>query len=174
MMSYSKKDIAALALIEPVKANNNYIDTDALVHRAHVLRSEYFAAQVAALYDNTVGKYLRHRDIEAARNSLYAMSDRELHDIGITRSEIDRAVEGKTEMETVKKSGFWKSLAGKFIEAQKARAAYVHLMAMNTRELADIGLTRGEIAAAVNGNKKALANDNLAQPSNNNDHRRAV
>jgi hypothetical protein len=62
----------------------------------------------------------------------------------------------------------------KFIEAQKARAAYVHLMAMDARQLADIGLTRGDVAAAINGNKERLANDNMTQPGNNNDHRRAV
>ena len=173
MLSYSKNEIEALALIEPVEANNNNFDTNIYVHRAHQLRSEYLVEKLAALYDGTVGRYRRHRALEAAKDSLYAMSGRELHDIGITRSEIDRAVEGKTEMETVKKTGFWKSLAEKFIEAQKARAAYVHLMAMDTRQLADIGLTRGDIEAAVHGDMERLANDNQAQPSNNNDHRRA-
>ena len=47
-------------------------------------------------------------------------------------------------------------------------------MAMNSRELADIGLSRGEIEAAVNGKLQLRANDNVALPANLNDHRKAV
>ena len=174
MISYGKKEMEALALIEPINANNIAIDTEKYVRKAHELRSEFLADTLQKMYRGTVGKYRQHRKLEAAKNALYAMSDRELNDIGIIRSEIDQAVEGKREMEATKKTGFWQNLMNKFVEAQKARAAYVHLMAMDSRQLADIGLTRGEIEVAVNGNKKDRANDNLAQPINTNDHRKAV
>ncbi len=173
MISYGKQEIEALAMIEPVNTNNTHIDTERYVRKAHELRSEFIAEKLSALYQVTVGKYLRNRELAAAKTALYGMSDRELSDIGITRSEIDRAVEGKGEMETTKKKGFWASLVTKFMEAQTSRAAYVHLMAMNSRELADIGLTRGEIEIAVRGDRAYRANDNLEWPSNTNDHRKA-
>ncbi|MZR31264.1 DUF1127 domain-containing protein [Sneathiella litorea] len=173
MISYGKKEVEALALIEPVNTNITEIDTEYYLNKARELRSKYFAEKVSALFQVTVGKYLRNREIEEAKGALYRMSDRELRDIGITRAEIDRAVEGTPELEPVKKNGFWTSFITKFLEAQTARAAYVHLMAMNSRELADIGLTRSEIEAAIKGDRKYRANDNLAQPSNTNDQRKA-
>ncbi|MFC4273463.1 DUF1127 domain-containing protein [Sneathiella chungangensis] len=174
MISYSKKEIEALAMIEPVNANSLHLDTQAYINHARKLRSEYMTKKLSDLYQAVVGKYLKNREIAAAKDALYAMSDRELQDIGISRSEIEQAVVGSKEVSEVQSKGFWKTLAEKFVEAQKARAAYVHLMAMNSRELADIGLTRGEIDAAIHSGRKGRANDNLAQPSNINDHRKAV
>jgi uncharacterized protein YjiS (DUF1127 family) len=173
MISYGKQEIEALALIEPVNTNKIRIDADAYIRRAHELRSQYFTEKLSNLYQATVGKYLRNREIQLAKNALYNMSERELKDIGITRNEIDRAVEGRKEMEASQKKGFWTTLATRFMEAQTSRAAYVHLMSMNSRELADIGLTRSEIEAAVKGHRNYRANDNLERPSNTNDHRKA-
>ncbi|MDF2367518.1 DUF1127 domain-containing protein [Sneathiella sp.] len=173
MISYGKQEIEALAMIEPVNTNTTYIDTETYVKKAHELRSLFIAEKLSNLYQATVGKYLKNRELAAAKTALYGMSDRELQDIGITRGDIDRAVEGKSEMETTKKKGFWASLATRFMEAQTSRAAYVHLMAMNSRELADIGLTRGDIETAVRGDRVYRANDNLDRPSNTNDHRKA-
>ena len=170
MMSYGKQEIEALAMIEPVNTNTGYINAEAYIRKARVLRSECMTKTMRNLYQATVGKYLRHRELEVAKEALYKMSDRELQDIGINRGDIDRAVKGNIEMDTPKKKGFWATLATKFIEAQTSRAAYVHLMAMNSRELADIGLTRSEIESAVRGSR---TNDNLVQASNTNDHRKA-
>ncbi|MEX0583586.1 MAG: DUF1127 domain-containing protein [Sneathiella sp.] len=174
MISYGKKEMEALASIEPINTNSVVVDTEKFIRKAHELRSEFMTDALWAFYQSTVGKYKHYRELEAAKTNLYAMSDRELKDIGITRSEIDRVVEGKREMKMTQKAGFWQSLLNRFVEAQKTRAAYVHLLAMDSRQLADIGLTRGEIEVAVNGNRKGRANDNLAQPSNTNGHRKAV
>jgi uncharacterized protein YjiS (DUF1127 family) len=170
MMSYGKQEIEALAMIEPVNTNTSYIDTEAYINKARVLRSQFIAKQFGNLYNATVGKYLQHRELEAAKDTLYAMSDRELRDIGINRGDIERAVKGDLDVSAPARKGFFASLVTKFIEAQTSRAAYVHLMAMNSRELADIGLTRSEIEAAVRGMR---TNDNLAHASNTNDHRKA-
>lgn len=174
MISYGKKEMEALALIEPVNINRVNIDTEAYIRKAHKLRSEFLTDLLSSFYQATVVKYRKSREIQAAKNALYTMSDHELSDIGVFRSEIEQAVAGTKKMETTVKEGFLASLVSKYVEAQKARTAYVHLMAMNSRELADIGLTRGEIAAAVNSNSIGRANDNQAQASNTNNHRQAV
>ncbi|WP_340150351.1 DUF1127 domain-containing protein [uncultured Sneathiella sp.] len=173
MISYGKKEIEALAFIEPINTNNLVIDTEKYIRNAHELRSEFLTDALRKMYRRTVGKYKEYRQLEAAKETLFAMTDRELKDIGITRSDIELAVEGRREMAMTTKTGFWRKLMNKFIEAQQARAAYVHLMAMDSRQLADIGLTRSEVEAAVNGNRNDRANDNLVRPSNTNDHRKA-
>lgn len=176
-MSYNMKDIEAVAMIRPVQSNNK-VDVDALVYRAHVLRSQYITEKLSNLYETTVGRYKKHLKVEAAKRALNAMTDRELLDIGISRGEIDFAVEGKNKpmAKTASKSkvGFFTSLGRKFMEAQKARAATAMLMAMDSRQLADIGLTRGEIEIAVKEGKAWLANDNSQPAANNNGHREAV
>lgn len=172
MLSYDKKAIEALALVEPIKStNNNHIDTEALVRRAHKLRSEFVMNTLKSAFEATVGRYEKHRNIQTAKAALYSMSDRELQDIGINRSEIDFAVTGKSA--SAPKVSLWKNLAREWVKAQKTRAGYAHLIAMDARQLADIGLTRGDIEAAVNGKLYAQANDNRTV-ANNNGQRKAV
>ncbi|WP_373087589.1 DUF1127 domain-containing protein [Sneathiella sp.] len=174
MMSYNKTDIEALALIEPVKSdNNNVVDTNAYIRRAHVMRSNYIKELLVSAYANTVGRYRKHRELKMARMSLYAMSDRELQDIGIARSEIDNAVEGYT---SEIRTPLWKTLARKWEQARKFRAGFAELVAMDARQLADIGLTRGDVEAAIAGKRNRLANDNQTAANNNsnNDRRHAV
>ena len=59
MISYGKKEMEALALIEPINANNIAIDTEKYVRKAHELRSEFLADTLQKMYRGTVGKY-RH------------------------------------------------------------------------------------------------------------------
>ncbi|USG60388.1 DUF1127 domain-containing protein [Sneathiella marina] len=172
MMNYNQKELEALAMIQPVQVNKENVNVDALIYRGHVLRSEYISNGIASLYNKVTGKFAKSRQIAAAKRSLYAMSDRELVDLGITRSEIDYAVEGRRGEKPA--PSFWASFKEKLVRAQKARAGYAQLMAMDARQLADIGLVKGDIEAAVHGNTALLANDNLAQASNNNEHRHAV
>lgn len=177
-MSYNKKDIEALAMIRPVETKSNHIEVDRYVHQAHVMRSQFVSDQITALIKLTIGKYRKHRRNEAAKQSLYAMTERELKDLGITRAEIDYVVEGRTAMKNAEKTSYisslLKSLAEKFAEAQKARAGYAQLMAMDSRQLADIGLTRGDIESAVAKGHPRTANDNRSVANNNDDHRHAV
>jgi uncharacterized protein YjiS (DUF1127 family) len=174
MMSYNQKELEALAMIQPVQVMEEKIDIDALVYNAHVLRSQYVSESVASFYKRTLGKLAKRRHIAAAKRQLHAMTDRELNDIGITRSDIDYAVEGKTAMDAKSKTTIWNRLKETFVKAQKARAGYAQLMAMDARQLADIGLVKGDIEAAVNGNIELLANDNVSKASGNNEHRHAV
>jgi uncharacterized protein YjiS (DUF1127 family) len=172
MMNYNQKELEALAMIQPVQVNKENFDVDALIYRGHVLRSEYISNGVVSLFKKVTGKFAKRLQIAAAKRSLHAMSNRELNDLGITRSEIDYAVEGK--MDAKFAPSFWTTVKAKLAHAQKARAGYAQLMAMDTRQLADIGLVKGDIEAAVHGNTAFLANDNLAHASNNNEHRLAV
>ena len=172
MMNYNQKELEALAMIQPVQVNKENVNVDALIYRGHVLRSEYISNGVASLYKKVTGKFAKRHQIAAAKRSLHAMSNLELNDLGITRSEIDYAVEGK--MATNSAPSFWTTVKAKLAQAQKARAGYAQLMAMDARQLADIGLVKGDIEAAVHGNTAFLANDNLAHASNNNEHRHAV
>ncbi|MAL80493.1 MAG: hypothetical protein CMN55_15545 [Sneathiella sp.] len=170
MTSYVAKEQNGFVQGAPVNANNDYIDEFQLTQQAYARRSRFIAEQLSGL----VAKFKKQRQATAAKAALYEMSDRELKDIGLTRAEIDQAVDGTVKSASVRGEGFWRKLGRKFIEAQQARAAYVQLMAMNSRELADIGLSRGEIEAAVNGKLQLRANDNVALPANLNDHRKAV
>lgn len=172
MMNYNQKELEALAMIQPVQVKKQDVDVDALIYRGHVLRSEYMSKSIASLYNKVTGKFAKLGQIAAAKRSLHAMSDRELNDLGITRSEIDYAVEGKLDAKVA--PSFWTVVKAKLVHAQKARAGYAQLMAMDTRQLADIGLVKGDIEAAVHGSTAFLANDNLAHASNNNESRYAV
>lgn len=177
-MSYNKKDIEALAMLRPVESNNNHINVDRHVYEAHVLRSEYISGQFAGLFSSIANKYKTYMRNQNAKQSLYAMTDRELHDLGISRSEIEMAVEGKTAEDAKQQGSFltrlFKSVAAKIAAAQKARAGYAQLMAMDARQLADIGLTRGDIEAAVNDGLPKKANDNLSAANNNSGQRHAI
>lgn len=174
MMNYNQKELEALAMIQPVQVKKENIDIDALVYNAHVLRSQYVSESIASFYKRTLGRLAKRQHNAAAKRSLHAMTDWELNDLGITRSEIDYAVEGKKAMESASKATFWGRMKDKLANAQRARAGYAQLMAMDTRQLADIGLVKGDIEAAVNGNVDLLANDNISKTSSNNEHRHAV
>ncbi len=178
MMSYNKKDIEALALLRPVESNNNHIDVDRHVYEAHVLRSEYISGQISNLFASIANKYKTYRRNQLAKQSLYAMTDRELADLGISRAEIDYVVDGKTQPEASEQGSFlaklFRSISAKIAAAQKARAGYAQLMAMDARQLADIGLTRGDIEAAVNDGLPKKANDNLSAANNNGAERHAI
>lgn len=164
MNNYSIKDIEALAQLQSGQSNNNFVNIDGLIYRAHVLRSQYITKLFSGLYNGVVGGFLKSRELAAAKRHLYAMSDHELKDLGITRSDIENAVEGVTSQDAQPKRSLlirgFKAIAAKFVQAQEARAAYAVLMAMSSRELSDIGLTRGEINTAVHGGYPRLANDN--------------
>jgi len=175
MMNYSKKDIEALAQLRAAQSNNNFVNIDGFIYRAHVLRSQYMAEMISSFFANTVGRFMKTRELAAAKSSLYAMSDHELNDLGISRAEIDAAVEGTSvEAKEAKPSfllGTLKAFAEKFVQAQKARADYALLMSMSSRELADIGLTHGDIKAAVAEGNAPFSNDNRMPASNNNEQR---
>ncbi len=177
-MSYNKKDIEALAMLRPVESNNNLIDVDRHVYEAHVLRSEYISGQISSLFASIANKFRSYRRNQLAKQSLYAMTDRELADLGISRAEIEQAVEGKSLSAAGGQDSIlaklFKAVGTKIAAAQKARAGYAQLMAMDARQLADIGLTRGDIEAAVNDGLSKKANDNLSAANNNGEQRHAI
>lgn len=170
MVSYGNKEMDALAMIEPGNANNASIDEFVLTQQAYARRSRYIADQFSGIF----AKFKEQRKAKVAKTALNGMSDRELRDIGLTRGEINQAVDGTAKAESAPREGFWSKLGRKFIEAQQARAAFVQLNAMSSRELSDIGLSRGEIEAAVNGKLHIRANDNVVHAANLNGHRKAV
>ena len=48
-----------------------------------------FLARTRRLVNNWMAAWMAHQERQAARHALYAFGDRELRDIGITRSTID-------------------------------------------------------------------------------------
>ena len=64
MISYGKKEMEALALIEPINANNIAIDTEKYVRKAHELRSEFLAdtLQKLVLSGQKLTKLLREKE----------------------------------------------------------------------------------------------------------------
>ena len=178
-MSFTKKELEAIAMLQPVKANTNQVDMDAMIARAHQLRSEYVhdAARAAfkAVFGGLAAAYRTRRDYNKAVNALEAMTDRELKDLGITRGDIRQAVRGNVPAAPTFAQKLVKAFAplfSRYNEWRSRREGYAQLMAMDSRQLSDIGLTRGDVAAAVAG-KAAMANDNVVPAANNNDGRRA-
>lgn len=182
MISFTKADLEAIALINPVTtANSNKINVEALIAKAHQERSEYivgmFAAgfgHIKAAFGKVAALYRAKRQNQLAIEQLQTMSNRELADLGVARSEIKHAVLGEdaAHVPLVKKvSQSFAALLKRYHNQQNFRSGYAQLMAMDSRQLSDIGLTRGDIAAAVAGNA-LQANDNVVAPANNNGGRR--
>ena len=174
MISFTNKDLEALALLRPGTANSNHIDYQAYIEKAHRDRSAYVSGLVAGAYRKVANAYTASRQNARAVSRLQAMSNRELADLGITRGEIKRSVLGYDVVKTSfasKIAAFVAPLAAKYKNWQQLRSGYAQLMAMDSRQLSDLGLTRGEIAAAVAGKTGILANDNILGAANSNDGR---
>lgn len=171
MRNFGQEDLAPIATTKPVNNNDVRFDVLAVLKEAQASRNYHMHKWIADKIEAIKAK----RKINAAKEALYQMTDRELRDIGLTRGEIDRAVEGRLNevASTAPREGIMKRLVRRFIEAQKARAAYIQLSAMSARELADIGLTRSDIEAAVTGRLQVRANDNLIEAAHLNGHRKA-
>ncbi len=162
MFSFTEKDLDGIAFLQPKTANNNKFDVDAAVARAHQLRSEFFTSSIKSLVSKMSAKRKERAAARRAIAQLSAMSDYELSDLGVARSNIAYAVMGedaaRTPLRGVIKSKL-AALASSFKKWQHQRAGYDQLMAMDARQLSDIGLTRGDISAAVAGRGR-MANDN--------------
>lgn len=173
MMSFEEKDLEALALLEPQKNDPSFAYNGALVTRAYESVVGLSTKNPVKWLRAAAKAYRRHRERGAAKFKLYAMSDRQLRDIGLTQSQIYHAVERTKEKRKLKFPAFFRFLAKRFSEASRVRKAYVNLLVMDSRQLADIGLTRGDIQAVRNGVVRDFANCNRLHASNNNDRRRA-
>ncbi|MCG8490960.1 MAG: DUF1127 domain-containing protein [Sneathiellales bacterium] len=175
MIGLNEKDIDAIAMLKPATANNNKIDVQAYIDRAHYERSAYLTEAIAKVYNALKGKIAKSRANAKAIAQLQNMSGRELSDLGVARSEIRIAVMGDAAFRKPllsKLATLVAPLVKSYEDWRSRREGYAQLMAMDARQLSDIGLTRGDIEAAVAG-KGALANDNAVPAANNNDGRQA-
>lgn len=175
MIGLNDKDIDAIAMLKPATANNNKIDVQAYIDRAHYERSAYLTAAISKAVGTVKAKIAKSRANAKAMAQLQNMTSRELSDLGIARSEIRIAVMGDAAF----RKPFFTQLATlvaplvkSYEDWRSRREGYAQLMAMDARQLSDIGLTRGDIEAAVAG-KGTLANDNAVPAANNNDGRQA-
>ncbi len=174
MISFTKADLEAIAMISPVTANCNKVNMDELIARAHYERSAYITGLFKSGFKKIADAYRTRRQNSLAIAQLQSMSNRELSDMGVARCDISRAVLGEAAVRTPLSKKIATVLAPYFAKYEgwrSHRAGYAQLMAMDTRQLSDIGLTRGDIAAAVAG-KGTLANDNVIAPANNNGGRK--
>ncbi len=169
MISFTEKDLDALALMAPATANNNTIEIDRLVARAHVARSEYLRDMIAGAGKGIANRVQKYRDSQRVLAQLQGMTNRELSDIGITRGEISFVMNG----DVAEKPSFFAALkdglvrlSAKIAEARLRREGYYQLAAMDYRELSDLGLTRGDIHNVMAG-KATRANDNVHVANNN-------
>jgi len=169
MISFTEKDLDALALMAPATANNNTIDIDKLVARAHIARSNHLRDMFADAVQSISDRIEKYRASQRALAQLQGMSGRELSDIGITRGEISFAIKG----DASEKTSFFDGLkdgvvrvSNKIAEARLRREGYHQLEAMDYRELHDLGLTRGDIDNVMAA-KAGRANDNVHVANNN-------
>ncbi|WP_025898455.1 DUF1127 domain-containing protein [Sneathiella glossodoripedis] len=180
MISFTEKDLDDLAMFAPAVskagtpkliANNNGINMDRIIADAHRARSEQAHRMVADIVSSLKARIAEYRKTQTAIAQLQAMSDRELSDLRVTRSNIVHAVKGDKAAKTskIKPVLAWIGRMGeKVAEWRMRREGYHQLMAMDARQLSDIGLTRGDIANVMSG-KSALANDNVRAANTNKD-----
>ncbi|MEH6475551.1 MAG: DUF1127 domain-containing protein [Sneathiella sp.] len=169
MFSFTEKDLDAVALLKPVTANNNKINIDAAIAAAHKARSEHMYSMIDALFTGVAKLYTSYTAKQTAIAQLNAMSNSELSDLGVSRSNIKNAVMGEVAFKTPVSTRVKKLFSGlqtSFEGWQRRRVGYALLMAMDTRQLNDIGLTRSGILAAMNS-EGGLANDNQFAANNN-------
>ena len=169
MISFTEKDLDALALIAPANANNNIIEIDKLVAKAHVARSEHLRGMLATAVQGVSDRFQKYRESQRALAQLQGMSGRELSDIGITRGEISFALKGDVAQKPSIFAGIKDGLArvsANIAEARLRREGYHQLAAMDYRELHDLGLTRGDIDNVMTA-KAGRANDNIHVANNN-------
>ncbi len=170
MISFTEKDLDAVAMVAPTAvANNNIVNMDLILAEAHRARSAYAHKIVSNMYSNLKARFVEYRKTQHAIELLQSMSDRELSDLRVSRSNIVNAVKGEQEAKVEKESSFvaWiERVSAKIAESRMRRLGYHQLMAMDARQLSDIGLTRGDIANVMSG-KSALANDNVHAANTN-------
>ena len=162
MFSFTEKDLDGIAFLQPKTANSNQFDVDAAVARAHELRSEFFTNSIKSLVSKMSAKRKERAATRRAIAQLHSMSNRELADLGVSRSNIAYAVMGEAAAHTPLRGVIRNklaALASGYKQWQQKRTGFDQLMSMDARQLSDIGLTRGDISAAVSG-KGVLANDN--------------
>jgi len=117
---------------------------------------------------------------QRAKKQLYEMTDRELSDLGISRSEIDAVVDGPER--TARKARpfiltrLYRSAVAYSGRKMKERAGYRALKEMDARQLADLGLTRNDkiIQGVAKCNLPVARNDNQPAAQNDNGRRHAV
>jgi uncharacterized protein YjiS (DUF1127 family) len=172
MISFTEKDLDAVAMVAPTAvANNNTVNMDFILAEAHRARSEYAHKIVSNMFSNLKARFVEYQKTQHAIASLQSMSDRELSDLRVTRSNIAHAVKGLDVAQPEKQSSFvaWiERVSAKIAESRMRRLGYHQLMAMDARQLSDIGLTRGDVANVMSG-KSALANDNVHAANTNKD-----
>ncbi|MEH6403032.1 MAG: DUF1127 domain-containing protein [Sneathiella sp.] len=170
MISFTKKELESIALLNPVKAITKSAPMDVLIARAHRERSAFISGLVVKGFSKVATAYKTRRQNAIAMTQLHGMSNRELSDIGIARCDIEHAILGDTVNEKTPKvtfKAFVALLAVKYEAWRQQRQGYAQLMAMDSRQLSDIGLTRGDIMAAVEGKVSVLANDNIVAANAN-------
>lgn len=176
MISFTKKELESIAMLNPVIVTPNNVPMDVLIARAHRERSAFITSLIVAGVSKVAVAYRTRRQNAIALAQLQGMTNRELSDIGIARCDIEHAVLGDTASKATLGTTLKAAIAPigvKIAAWRHKRDGYAQLMAMDARQLSDIGLTRGDIMAAIEGKGIALANDNAVSAANNNSGRRA-
>lgn len=196
MIGYTTKDIEAVAMLRPVTATQakpHQRNVEKLVAKARLERSLYVGGMIKRLFSGNaittgifaflkqvVAQYKASREALKAAEKLFAMTPRQLEDLGLSYRDIDAAVYGRNKKRSTLTAGLtaWvKDAASRFSQWRKDRAGYAELMALDDRGLADLGICRGEIAAVCRYGRNAVnarANDNVNTKAANDDHRQAV
>ena len=115
---------------------------------------------------------------QRAKKELYGMSDRDLADLRISRSEIQTVVDGPEITARRAKPFILKRLFSSAAEylgrKQKEWAGVRALMVMDAHQLRDLGLTPDTLHVAVKGELPVAVNDNQPAAQNDNGRRHAV
>jgi uncharacterized protein YjiS (DUF1127 family) len=110
----------------------------------------------------------RHIEFAVIARELAALNDRELADIGLTRGDIPAVAEKSLTVpaETGLLAAFGEMLHDLLIAPvavwNKRRVAYAALSGLDNRMLADIGLSRAEIADVVKGMHRSVAHPGVS------------
>ncbi len=135
---------------------NDYPDErvyDALVRarawRARAMRQGF--GQLVAGLKGLIRLGRRWHARRAAYAQLMAMDQRQLDDIGLTRSSIHDAVYGRQVANGEALARGLMALGRRLAEWRRRQLARQELLGLDDRMLSDIGLSRGDIEAAIRG-----------------------
>jgi len=147
MKPYSIDRIRQDALVAPAALPQD-LDIDDLVLQARRARARYLGDLIARGWRNLRKRWRRAVERRNAYAALVEMSDYELSDIGLSRSDIKVAVYGppRPKFQALRKLAA--ELKRRYGEWRRRRQAYLDLEQLDDHILRDIGITRQSLGAA--------------------------
>jgi len=158
MIAHSINEIEKKATVRPAYGLIDY-DVNEVMNDAKAMRARYIYAWTRQAWQSLAAKWRQRRAYRRAFTELQGFSDYELHDIGLSRSDLRSAVYGKSlpwgERLATALSNAMARLFGAIADWRRHRQTVVELNSLDDHVLRDIGVNRGDITNVVYGHAGA-------------------